>query len=344
ATKTVYEQMLGDVGAYDRDGVQIERLSFDDLAVTSAVLRWCSRLGMGGFLTNVVFIRNLVRRLSGINILHVVHPAHMSGRSWPVVLVMVGRFFGRKVILDYSGPLVLSRLAGKSALVQKIWRLCDLILVPSKYQEQLINMLGGRAYYRHPPVLPSKIASRVIDRVQPRLLVVSDLEREHNVACAVRAFKLVKQKYPRTELIIVGSGQQRGALEDLVGRERTAGVSFTGELSEENRRRQFENSDIFINCSMVDYLSGATLEALAYGLPVLTTPLGGGLGLFRDRDNIVQLSYSNSVALAERIIELVEDPRLVERLSRRSRETALALERDTVGQGRLEPYRKVLGS
>lgn len=344
AGKSAYEGLVPEHGAADSHDMRIEKLSFDDVRVSSVLTRWCARMGMNRFFVRIAYIRSLVRRLSRATILHLVHPSHVSGRGWPILLILIGRFFGRKVILDYASPLTLSRLAGRSILVRKIWRLCDLVLVPSKYQEQLVDMLGGKARYQNPRFIPSEVTARVVTKIQPRLVVAADLEPEHNVASAVRAYKLVKQKYPRTEMVIVGSGSQRRALEHLAGGEKGVGVSFAGELGRTERRRLFETSEVYVNCSMVNFLSGATLEALAHGLPVLTTPLGGGLGMFRDHDNVIQLSYSNSVALAERIIELVEDSKLVERLSKRSRETALALEQDISGHIAQELYRELSGS
>ncbi|UCD63025.1 MAG: glycosyltransferase family 4 protein [Candidatus Zixiibacteriota bacterium] len=274
-----------------------------------------------------MYFRILIRRLPRFRVLHVVYPVGISPLAWPLLMVLAGKFFGLKVVLDYPGPLTLSRLRGKSLLVQKFWHLSDRVLVPSRYQQQLVNMLGGRASCVHHPAVCGRISPRTIDRVQPKLLVVADLEEENNIACLIRAYKLVKQKYPRTELAVIGSGSQRTGLERLLGADTRSGVTFVSRGDRPERHRWFAACDLYVNCSTVDCLTGATLEAMAHGLPVLTTPLGSDLTAFRDHDNIISFSYNNHGALADRIIELVEEPGLVQSLSRRARETAQLLER-----------------
>ncbi len=274
------------------------------------------------FLFDLRYLRLIVRLLPHFNILHIFCGSGRTMARFVFPAVLIGKFFGKRVILDYRSPLLLYRRAGRSTLLARMWRLCDRVVVPSVYLEQLVKSLGGRAVYQQPLLHLKDIQPRVLTRLQPQMVVCADLEREHNVACAIRAFDLVKRKYPRTEMSIVGRGSQQMGLENLVASRRLHGVCFVDDRGNHKRHEALAAADLYINCSSVDCLSEATIEAFAGGLPVVTTPTGGGSEIWRDRRDVMRVTFNDHVGMADRIIELIEDPALTEKLSRRSREIA----------------------
>lgn len=288
-----------------------------DTRASSIDLPWADRV-----VEAFQFLRRLFHCLMTFDVLYL---SYYPAASFAIVImpaILLAKFLGKKVVLDYRSPLLLNRVGNKTYVYRKLWKLCDRVLVPSEYQRQFVNSFGGRADYL-PVTAPLKgITARVINVIQPRILVATDLEREHNVVCAIRAFRLIKQKYPRTEMVIAGCGSQKAGLELMVDSEKTSGVTFAGDVSRDQRRVLLENSEIFVNCSAVDYLSVAMVEAFAHGLPVLTTPITGVADVLRGSGNVVLLSYSDHVGLADKIIKLIEEPSFTEKLSRSSRETA----------------------
>ncbi|UCG63170.1 MAG: glycosyltransferase family 4 protein [Candidatus Zixiibacteriota bacterium] len=268
------------------------------------------------------YIRNLKRVLPYFDILHLVLFPGVSLIRGVLPVVLLARFLGKKVVLDSRGPILISRHFIESFLCQRLWRLCDRVLVQSAYQQQFVSSFGGNAVYVRADVALEEIAPLIVRNLQPKIVVASDLEKEHNVACVIRAFALVKQKYPRSEMVIIGTGTQYRALQQMVERQKIHGVTFSGDVTMKRRRELFRESELYVNCSSVDYLSGATVEAFATGLPVLSTPLSGGSEAFRSREDTILLRYNDHVGLAERVIELVEDADLTEKLSNASRRTA----------------------
>ena len=103
----------------------------------------------------------------------------------------------------------------------------------------------------------------------------------------------------------------------------------------------FNRSELYVNCSTIDYLSTETVEAMAHGLPVLTTPVSGTGEPLRSRENMILLSYNDQVGLADRIIELVEDPQLTEKLSRNARLAAQKLDLDSAREDWSRLYRRL---
>jgi phenylacetate-CoA ligase len=122
--------------------------------------------------------------------------------------------------------------------------------------------------------------------------------------------------------VIIGDGPQREGLEWLVESERTLGVTFTGQVSHDEVASQFAKSDIYLNSSTLDGLPLSLLEALSAGLPVVSTKVGEIPAIIQERVNGLLVENADPIVLADRIIELVEKPALVEKLSANSRQTS----------------------
>ncbi len=294
-----------------------------------------SRLGF------VTFLRLLAHRLPMFDVLHLIYFSGASFARAILPAIFIARFLGKRVILDYRSPLLFNRLADRAWFFKRVWRLCDAVLVLSAYQRQFVASLGGRAEFISATVDSRRITPQVRSALQPRIVVAADLEKEFNAICAIRAYQLVKQKYPRTEMTVIGAGREKGKLETFVNTARISGVTFTGSLPQRQRWDIFQESELYVNCSTIDYLSTEMIEAMAHGLPVLTTPASGTGEPLRSRENIILLSYNDHVGLADRIIELIEDPQLTERLSRNARLSAQKLDLDSAREDWSRLYRRL---
>jgi L-malate glycosyltransferase len=82
------------------------------------------------------------------------------------------------------------------------------------------------------------------------------------------------ETHPRVKIALVGDGQDRASLEDLA---RSLSISdrvvFAGQR--DDARELLAALDIFVNCSIIEGISVTVLEAMATGLPVIATRVGG---------------------------------------------------------------------
>lgn len=283
-------------------------------------------------------LKRFAGRLARFDFVHVLQTDPVSLLLYTLPTVLIAKFFGKRVIMEYVNPVEFSRLVSRRTMMPRMWRLCHAVVVPTQYQQQVVNMFGANGRYVRPHCEIDQIQSRLVTQLQPRVVISGPLERESGVPAVIRSCRLVKQKYPRTELVIVGDGRLRSALGHLAESEMPGAVEFTGDLARSDRYRLFGGCDVFVNCSSIDYLSVAMVEAFASGLPVLSTPIPHGAVVLRDRENIVNLRFADHTALANRIIELIEDPGLTEKLSRSGPETARRICRDNRGDDRLGLY------
>ena len=144
-----------------------------------------------------------------------------------------------------------------------------------------------------------------VERLQPRILTTRALEPHANPTLLVKAFKIVKQKYPRAELVMAGEGSQREELMDLVESERINGVTFCGIVRHEDMPEQYGQADLYINGSFRSDIPVSMLEAQACGLPVVS------LG---QHEKHLRCAVKNHIDLADLILYLVENPDEVKRL------------------------------
>jgi glycosyltransferase involved in cell wall biosynthesis len=162
--------------------------------------------------------------------------------------------------------------------------------------EDLLPVFTGDVRVIHNGVAAPAPAQRGPDTVVAfvgRLVAVKNPER------FLRAAKLVRG----AKFMIVGDGELRPSLEGLA-RELGVDVTFTGAVPD--ARRYIANADVMVVSSDSEGQSIATLEALAAGTPVVSTPVSGMAGLLGGGAGVVASDFAPET-LAAAITELVGD-------------------------------------
>ncbi|MFL6203626.1 MAG: glycosyltransferase, partial [Thermoanaerobaculia bacterium] len=95
-----------------------------------------------------------------------------------------------------------------------------------------------------------------------------------------------------------------------------------GFLDAEGKRREFAAHDVFLNTNRVDNAPVSVLEAAAFGLPVVSTDVGGIPCLLRDGEEALLVPEGNAEAMAGAVRRLLDEPGLAGRLSAAGREVA----------------------
>ena len=262
---------------------------------------------------------NLTRTIPRYEVVHLFFLSGMSFSRHIVPALILGRFLGKRVVLSYHRNQAEAELERSGWWMLPFFRLCNSIVVSSEYVANLFAHYGLATKLIPPAVDMDLFRPRKIDSVQPKLVVARSLEKRNNIACVIEAFGLVKQKYPRAEIIITSDGSQREELERLVAREKLNGVTFTGGVSPHELSRHFAEADVYVNASSIDGLPISLLEALAVGLPVVTTGAGGIPGVINDGINGLIVRPNDPSGLADGIIRLVESPELVQQLSEQAK-------------------------
>lgn len=208
------------------------------------------------------------------------------------------------------------------------FRLPSALLANSTAAAQSAIGLGRLA--RFVRVLPNAIDCAAFDRqivaadsepveIGPRVITVGRLIPEKRQDRFLRALADVRKRNPEVRGVLVGDGPMRPELESLAGHLGLLpdGVRFVGRS--DNVAALLHRSEIFVMTSDHEGFPNALLEAMAAGLPVVTTPAGDSAEVVRDDQTGYVVGFEDFNALADRIARLAESPELRRRFGETGR-------------------------
>jgi glycosyltransferase involved in cell wall biosynthesis len=149
----------------------------------------------------------------------------------------------------------------------------------------------------------------------PHVVVARNLEPIYDNETAIRAFARLIHRWPSARLTIAGSGPDRCHLESVVNElALPASVTFAGRLGRDEMAALFRSADLCINASRVDNMPVSVLEAMASGVPVVTTNVGGIPYIAHDGDNALLVEPGDPEAMANAADRLLSDATLRTRI------------------------------
>ncbi|GJL78876.1 MAG: hypothetical protein NPINA01_18650 [Nitrospinaceae bacterium] len=202
----------------------------------------------------------------------------------------------------------------------------------SKKKARLRVIPGGvdvNAFY---PLPPDQDRSALREALQlpvdrPVLLTVRRLEARMGLENLILAAGQIVRRSPELDFLIVmgGKGSLSETLDGLVKQNDLQDrVRLVGLISRENLPDYYRSADVFILPTLaIEGFGLVTVEALASGLPVLGTPVGGTVEILKNIDENLLFPGTTTEALSHRIEKFLRDPIPFEALKTRCREQAV---------------------
>jgi glycogen synthase len=177
------------------------------------------------------------------------------------------------------------------------------------------------------------------DLPRPRVLFVGRLAAQKGVSTLLEAVPLLRA---RAAVILVGDGPQRPALERQAGRLGPGRVRFQGFVPHAEVPAWLAAADVLVLPSIYEELGSVLLEAMAAGLPVVASAVGGIPDALGAAGRLVP--PHDPAALAAAVDEVLDDPALAADLGNAARRRAAAFSWDVLAGRVLEVYREVVQS
>ena len=138
-----------------------------------------------------------------------------------------------------------------------------------------------------------------------RILFLSRLLKEKGIFETIEAFMKLHLKFSKLELIIAGDGNEFDEVVTLVKNEKN--IIVMGHVKGEEKINLFKTSQIYCLPSYSEGLPTSVLEAMAFGLPVITTPVGGLKAFFQDDKMGYFVPVKDAIGLFEKLELLLSE-------------------------------------
>lgn len=240
---------------------------------------------------------------------------------YALVVARLSTFFNIPYVPILHGGDLPKRLDSSKWLSDMVFTKAKINVAPSNY---LFNAFKEKGY-SNLTFIPNtieidKYPFLVRKEVQPKLLWVRSFSQIYNPELALLVLENLLEKGYSPTLCMVGP-EKDGSLskcKEIAERKRLP-VIFKGGLEKEEWIRLSMEYNIFINTTNIDNTPVSVMEAMALGLPVVTTNVGGIPFLIIDHKDGLFVTPNNPELFAQAIVELISDSDLAKKVSLNAR-------------------------
>ncbi len=160
----------------------------------------------------------------------------------------------------------------------------------------------------------------------PKLVWLRAFHDIYNPSLAVQVVAQLVRDFPDAQLVMMGPDSRDGSLDETKKLATQLGVmdrlTCTGPVAKLNVPHLLNQGDILLNTPRVDNTPVSVLEAMACGLCVVSTNVGGIPYLLEDESDALLVPTDDAAAMAQAIRRFLTEDGLAERLSRNGRRKA----------------------
>jgi len=205
---------------------------------------------------------------------------------------------------------------------QELFGNAKMNIAPSAYLMNVFQEAGYRKLTYIPN--PIDLAQYTFEKrvfTLPKLLWVRSFSEIYNPQLAILILEELKKDYPQAELCMIGPDKD-GSLEKCkqLAAHKNLRIKFTGKLSKKEWIKLSKEYNFFINTTNFDNTPISVIEAMALGLPVISTNVGGLPYLISDREDGILVEKEQVVPFVREIKALINDPMFANQLATKARQ------------------------
>ncbi len=201
----------------------------------------------------------------------------------------------------------------------------DAITVPSNYTKNVLKQYKIKIKIE---TIPNGIVTKLYKRKRTKnrkytILHVGRLCKEKNIDILIKAYKKIVNKMPNSQLLILSKGPYETILKSLVkklGMEKY--IKFLGYVSEEEKIKLYNSSDLFVIPSTTDTQGIVTIEAMASGTPVIAANIAGSKEFVKNNYNGLLFKPNDINDLSKKILSVYKNKNTTAKLVKNAYKTA----------------------
>ena len=198
------------------------------------------------------------------------------------IFLKIARITKKKTIVFWHGwsKELVTKFNTDSSWFKQKYQYADMHLVlSSEFKKDLINW-GIKSPIK---LTTTKVDDQLImdcgiqqnDKLEFTILFLTRIEIYKGIFIVLEAFKELLKSTTRVKLVIAGEGSQLKAAKEFTQKYKLENVKFLGNVSGEQLVQTFMSADIYILPTFSEGMPTSVLEAMAFGLPIITRPVGG---------------------------------------------------------------------
>ena len=253
-----------------------------------------------------------------------IHTSEPPSAVRKVPFMMLAKLFGKKTIVHFHSFSLETTINSKYKKVYKyLFQNADVTLVLSAYWKKEIEQtfeLGNKVSILYNPC---SLADRTtLYQRKKQILYAGTVNKRKGYTDLIKAFSKVSQSFPEWQIVFAGNGEiEQG---ELLAKELNISdqVIFLGWISGEAKSKAFQEASVFCLPSYAEGFPMAVLDAWAYDLPIITTPVGGLPDILVDGENALVFEPGDINLLAQQITTIIQDETLRASIEKKSTELA----------------------
>lgn len=258
----------------------------------------------------------------------VAHVDVFSGAAflWAQAVCWTLRRTGRPYVLTLHGGNLPEFARRWPRRVERLLRSAAAVTTPSRYLFDAMRPYRDDLQLIPNPISVSAYRYRPRRAVGPRLVWLRAFHETYNPTLAPRMLALLAREFPDIELTMIGPDKGDGSRQQTEETAKRLGVldriRFPGPVSKIDVPRWLSRAEVFINTTNVDNTPVSVLEAMASGLCVVSTNVGGIPYLLDAGQDALLTPPDDPEAMASAVRRVLTDAELAERLSTNGRRKA----------------------
>jgi glycosyltransferase involved in cell wall biosynthesis len=207
--------------------------------------------------------------------------------------------------------------------VERLLRSAAAVTTPSRFLLERLHSLRGGIRLLPNALDLSTYQFRVRARPAPQLVWLRSFHRLYNPSLAPAVVARLVPRHPGVHLTMIGPDKGDGSLEETREQARRLGVedrlTIRGGVPKHEVPRYLDRADIFINTTSVDNTPVSVLEAMASGLCVVSTAVGGIPYLLDHDCDALLVPADGADEMAAAVHRILTEPGLAAALARQAR-------------------------
>lgn len=252
------------------------------------------------------------------DIVHI-HVATTPSARRKRIFFELARCLGKKTILHFhpSNEKFLYEPKNQT-LYRYLFSHADLVLVLSEQWRRWIREALGLTEHIEVLFNPCPVVKACASERKPYILFAGTVIPRKGYADVIRGFAKIAAKYPDWKVLLAGNGELDAAkrIAKECGVEKQ--VEILGWVSGEEKDRVFREASVYCLASDGEGFPMGVLDAWAYGIPCVVTPVGGLPDIVVDGENVLVFPVGDIDVLSEKLSRMISDASLREDIAKAS--------------------------